>query len=444
MTPQRGTPSIIATVRGALDASPSAPRVVLAVSGGIDSMVLLDAAANGGCERREMIVATFDHGTGPAATSACELVEHVATEQGVECVIGRAPLGLHRSEAAWRDARWTFLRTVAASRSATVATAHTADDQIETILMRVLRDAGPRGLAALEAPSELLRPLLAFRRTAITAYATARGVKWIDDPSNDSPAFLRNRVRRDLLPALRRADRQFDEDLLALGQTAAAWRRETDALARDVSQVRGIDAIEVDLASIRTLGAAELSLLWPAIAGRVGLTLDRRGTLRLAAFGRSSRVGSRVQVSGGWEAVRSRDAVHLGRTAQTIGAEMTLDLSSATRWDGWTFWPRAHGRLVSAPGRREPGWEAELPADRPLRIRAWRPGDRFVGESGGLGRKVKRLLGDAGVTGHERTGWPVVLCEDRIVWIPGVRRSGAATERSGRPSLHFSCARYSG
>lgn len=444
MTPQRGTPSIVATVRNALDASPSSPRVVLAVSGGIDSMVLLDAAANGRCERGEMTVATFDHGTGAAAESACELVERVATEHGFECVVGRASQDLRRSEAAWREARWMFLRTVAASRSATVATAHTADDQIETILMRVLRDAGPRGLAALEAPSELLRPLLAFRRTTIMAYAKARGVKWIDDPSNDSPAFLRNRVRRDLLPALRRADRRFDEDILALGQAAAAWRRETDALARGVSRLRGTDGVDVDLALIRTLGAAELSLLWPAIAGQVGLTLDRRGTLRLAAFSRSSRVGSRVQVSGGWEAVRSRSAVHLGRAAQTVGAEMTLDFSLATRWDGWTFWPRAHGRLVSVNGGGEPAWEAELPADRPLRVRGWRPGDRFGGGSGGLGRKIKRLLGDAGVTGHERTGWPVVLCDDRIVWVPGVRRSGAATERSGRPSLHFFCARYSG
>src|SRR5689334_7994461 len=118
MTPQRGTPSIVATVRTALDASPSSPRVVLAVSGGIDSMVLLDAAANREYARGEMTVATFDHGTGPAAASACELVERVAAEQGVECVVGRAPRGLRRSEAAWREARWTFLRSVAASRSA--------------------------------------------------------------------------------------------------------------------------------------------------------------------------------------------------------------------------------------------------------------------------------------------------------------------------------------
>ena len=440
MTRQPGTRSIVETVRRAVDTALSADRVVLAVSGGIDSMVLLDAASRAPAERREIIVATFDHGTGPAAASARELVERVAAAHGLECVIGRAPRGLRRSEAAWRDARWTFLRTLASGRSARVATAHTADDQIETILMRVLRDAGPRGLAALEAPSPVLRPLLAFRRTSIRAYAEARRLIWIDDPSNDSPAFLRNRIRHDLLPALRRVDSRFDEELLALGRTAAVWRRETDALAAGVSTLRGGGAIDVDVVSIRTLDAPQLSLLWPAIAGRVGLALDRRGTERLAAFARSSRVGARVQVSGGWEAVRSRATVRLHRAAPSVGVEAPLDFSTETRWGGWTFWPGAGGDLVSSRA----AWEADLPADRPLRVRGWRPGDRLFSGTGGLGRRVKRLLGDAGVTGHERAGWPVVLCEDRIVWVPGVRRSGAATERSGRPSLHFSCARHSG
>src|SRR5690242_8703017 len=214
-------PSIIETIRHAVDTSLStAGRIVLAVSGGIDSMVLLDAAAWKPRRTREIVVATFDHGTGTAAASACELVERVAAAHGIECVVGRAT-GLHRSEAAWRDARWTFLRALAVARSASIATAHTGDDQIETILMRAMRGAGPRGLAALAAPSDVLRPFLALRRTAISSYAGALQLAWVDDPTNDSRAFFRNRVRHDLLPALRRADPCFDEALLELGRTAA-------------------------------------------------------------------------------------------------------------------------------------------------------------------------------------------------------------------------------
>lgn len=444
--PHRDGPrSIGETVRHAVDnALLPAKRVVLAVSGGIDSMVLLDAASRTPQANREIVVATFDHGTGAVAAAACELVERVAATHGLECVVGRAASGGRRSEAAWREARWTFLRTLAAARSARIATAHTADDQVETILMRVLRDAGPRGLAALEAPGEVLRPLLPLRRREIAMYAKARRLEWVDDPSNESRAFLRNRIRHDLLPALCRADPRFDEDLLELGRIAAGWRRETDSLARDVSRVHGKDAVDLNLASIRTLDVPQLSVLWPAVAAQVGLALDRRGTERLAAFSRSSRVGSRVQVSGGWEAVRSRSSVHLRRGAPTVGPETTLDLSEPTRWGAWSFLPRTDGRFVSRAGTGASGWEADLPADRPLRVRGWRPGDRFMRGGGGLGRKIKRMLSDAGVTGHERTGWPVVLCEDRIVWVPGVGRGSAATERSGRPSLHFSCARYSG
>src|SRR5262249_13520651 len=127
-------------------------RVVLAVSGGLDSMALLDATASALGSSR-FLVATYDHGTGVAAKAACELVERAAAVRGIECVVGRARVPLRRSEAAWRDARLAFLRDVARAKGATVATAHTVDDQIETVLMRVMRDAGPRGMAGLLAPS---------------------------------------------------------------------------------------------------------------------------------------------------------------------------------------------------------------------------------------------------------------------------------------------------
>src|SRR5919202_6561408 len=115
-------------------------RVVLAVSGGRDSMVMLEAAARA-ARRRVVAVATFDHGTGAAAREGAALAAGRARVLGFPVVAGRGEAG-GRSEAAWRDARWRFLRRVADERHAVVATAHTADDQVETVLVRVLRDAG--------------------------------------------------------------------------------------------------------------------------------------------------------------------------------------------------------------------------------------------------------------------------------------------------------------
>ncbi len=423
---------------------------MLAVSGGLDSMTLLDAAVEV-CDPSRLIVATFDHGTGRAATAARALVERVARDRGIECVVGKMPRGTaRRTEAAWREARWAFLRETARVRGggAMVATAHTADDQVETVLMRTLRGAGARGLSGLLAPTDVLRPLVGLRRATLLECALERGLAWVDDPTNQSRRFFRNRIRHDILPALRRANGDIDRELLALGERAAAWRRETESLARDVSTVdRDANAVDIATHVTERLEIAHLAVLWPAVAARIGVTLDGRGIRRLAAFSRDSRVGSRIQLSGGWEVIRSRHALRLRTSEQDGASEMQLNTSTPTTWGDWRFW--VGDSAAATPARDESsGWNARLQVDQPLTVRGWLPGDRLPGASGGPGRKVKRLLNDAGVTGHERTGWPVVLCGDQIVWIPGVRRSGAAANRSGgglgRTTLTFICARHIG
>ena len=158
--------------------------LLLAVSGGLDSMVLLSAmheAARG----RIAGVATFDHDTGPAATLAVRLVGEVAADLGLPVASGRAsgPAAVPDGrEAAWRKQRWSFLRDTADRLRARVVTAHTESDQIETVLMRTMRGSGARGLAGLYSDSAVVRPFLALRRNAIAAYATSAGVQWVDDP----------------------------------------------------------------------------------------------------------------------------------------------------------------------------------------------------------------------------------------------------------------------
>jgi tRNA(Ile)-lysidine synthase len=408
-------------------------RVVLAVSGGLDSMVLLEAAA-ASVPRERLVVATFDHGTGVTATSASALVERSATALGIRCVAGCAA-GVLSSEAELRGARWTFLRGVASEHGGVVGTAHTADDQIETVLMRVLRGAGARGLAGLYATSDIVRPLLRLTRRDLTRYARARGLTWIEDPSNGSPRYLRNRLRHDLLPALRRARPSIDQELIASARKAARWRAEVEAFAAERIEVRRIgpgNEVDVAASSLAGLSSDELAILWPPLAARTGLALDRRGTARLAAFTGLSRVGARMQLSGGWEVVRSRDAFQLRASGHRQSVEAPLALSSVVQWGGWSFRPAAND--VGADS-----WSAWLPADRPLTVRPWQAGDTMTDRAGKPPRKVKRFLSDAGVTGHERAGWPVVLAGDQIVWIPGIRRGDAATARSGRPGLAFVC-----
>lgn len=440
-TPGRRESPLVAAVRDAVgDALAGHPRVVLAVSGGRDSMVMLDAAAR--VRDRIVAVATFDHGTGRAAANAAALVERRGAELALRVIRGSSAARLD-GEAAWREARWRFLREVAAREEARVATAHTLDDQVETVLMRAMRGAGARGLAALYAPGDVLRPLLALPRGTVAAYAAQRGVSWLDDPSNQSRRFLRNRVRLDLLPALTAADPQLPGALIRLAREAAVLRRDVEAVVdRELAPRVGPGGLQVARAGLLRYDEHELRLLCPALVARVGVTLDRRGTRRLAQFITTGRRGSQMQLSGGYDVVIHRDTVVVRRHPSGRGAMSRSALFSAGSFeiDGWRF-VRLDAGASEVPLANAGLWAAVLPANRALVVRPWQPGDRMV-PLGAVGlRRVKGLLRDAGLDGPSRIGWPVVLADDQIVWIPGVRRSSAATARPGRPEFVYLCER---
>jgi tRNA(Ile)-lysidine synthase len=363
----------------------AAGPVVLAVSGGADSMVLMHSVA-AVAPHRVAAVATFDHATGAASRAGVELVERVARVYGFEVVSGVAPApptaavrtrleagpvaattaartrleagpvaattaartrleagpvaataaartrleagpaaaaqayGINmvpgtapptarsrHTEAEWRATRWAFLRRVAHERAASVATGHTRDDQIETVVIRALRGAGARGLAGLDVDSDVIRPLMGVDRSAVRAYARAHELDWIEDPSNASRAHLRNRVRLELLPAMRAVQPGFERAMLAVAARAAAWRRELEGLVTARCPVRRTaDGLSVAVADLAQYDHHTVAVVWPVIAARAGVILDARGTSRLAAFTFNSKVGGTIQLSGGVEVVRSR------------------------------------------------------------------------------------------------------------------------------------------
>jgi tRNA(Ile)-lysidine synthase len=420
------TDSLDLVVARALEGRPA----VLAVSGGRDSMALMHAAL-AGARGAVACVATFDHGTGAHAAAAAALVARAGAALGVEVVSERAARP-GRSEAEWRAQRWGFLRRLAAERGAAVATAHTRDDQVETVLMRVMRGSGARGLAALAAEGAVVRPLLRLPRAVVASYAARAGLSWVDDPSNASRAHLRNRVRLDLLPALARARPALAKELIATADRAARLRADVDAfIDRALAPRVGPGTVCVAREFMMQHDRSALSLLWPAIAARAGAMLDRRGTVRLAAFTTEGGNGARIPLSGGFEVVIHRGLM-IVRASPARGTGMELPLATGIQLGGFRF--------RTAPSHETSLWSARLPAERCLTVREWRPGDRMV-PAGGRTRRVKGLLRDAGVDAASRAAWPVVLVDDEIVWIPGVRRSAAASARSGRPVVTYHCER---
>ena len=289
-------------------------RWLLAVSGGIDSMVLLAAAADS-LDRGNLTVATFDHGTGPAATTAATLVGRTARELGVICVAGRARTA-GRTESEWRDERWAFLRTAARGTGSRVVTAHTLDDQVETVFIRALRGAGPRGLAGLYAQSPVARPLIGTTRAEIQGYAAAQNIVFVTDPSNADLRHLRNRVRLQLLPAMERTSPGFRRALLEIAEKASGWRAQMEALALTFPMMSDSPQNHsFQRSSLRGFPAESLKSVWPALSARAGVVLDRRGTDRLAAFTIEGETGQQIQLSGGVTVQLDRQSITFRTTA---------------------------------------------------------------------------------------------------------------------------------
>jgi tRNA(Ile)-lysidine synthase len=298
-----------AAVAQRLAVLPDRARVVVAVSGGPDSMALLDAMAACAADRIAL-VATFDHRAGAHGPVGVELVQRAAASLGVPCLSGAAvePMPL-ATEGEWRAARWQFLRrAMEESGASAVATGHTADDQLETVCMRLLRGAGPRGLAGLDIDGPVVRPLLAVRRATVHRYAAAVGLDLLLDPTNADRRALRTRVRLDLLPALEHAAPGFGDWLGGLGARAAAWRRAVEAWAATVP-VRRVDthSIVVPKGTVQELTTDGLAVLWPVLMAQVGIVADRRGTERVSRFTTSGVPGQQIQLAGGGVVCRLRE-----------------------------------------------------------------------------------------------------------------------------------------
>lgn len=166
-------------------------KYVVAVSGGVDSMVLLDMMVRSG--GHELIVAHFDHGIRSDSHLDAQLVRDAALRYGLQFELKREELGESTSEAHARERRYAFLRNVADKHNANIATAHHLDDLVETVAINVTRGTGWRGLAVLN--SGVSRPLIDMEKTELIEYARRRGIEWREDATNSSPVYLRNRIR---------------------------------------------------------------------------------------------------------------------------------------------------------------------------------------------------------------------------------------------------------
>jgi tRNA(Ile)-lysidine synthase len=414
-------------------------RALVAVSGGPDSVALLDLLHRTlDLHQLDLVVAHFDHGIHPASADVAAGVRALAGQYRLAYEEGRGALGPHAGETAARTARYAWLDAVRLRLGAIIIlTAHHADDQAETVLMRVLAGSGPAGLAGMaERRGPIVRPLLPFRRAAILRYVRAQGLMAWGDPANQDPRHLRAWLRGDVLPALRSRLPRVDDALLRVGRHAArdraAWhavldllpgldfRLESDGFSVAARPLSGYDSTlgeTVLMTAARRVGCR----LVPAHAGRL---------IRLLARGSS---GATMPLGEGWAAEVAFDRLVVARTDAT-GTPAAWPLRGSDGAGEWGRW-RLRWTREPAPMRHERVGLTAWFAPAPLVVRRWSVGER-IRPLGGTGRRLLvRCFQDARVPRSRRAGWPVLAGPDGAVWIPGVSRSDALLPEPGTEAV---------
>jgi tRNA(Ile)-lysidine synthase len=418
-------------------ALPEGPALV-AVSGGLDSVVLLDLLHRTATPCRELVVAHADHGIHPDSTSVARQVAARAAELGLRCELGRLALGAEAGETSAREARYAWLFALREQVGAAVIfTAHHADDQTETVLMRALEGSGPGGLSGMRPVSgAVARPLLRFQRVELARYARERRLPVWVDPANSDPGHLRSWIRCDLLPSIRKRLPDVDAKLRRLGSHAA---REREAWRQAIDHFPGLDpraergGISVAAAPLRAYDSALAHTVLIAAARRAGFAMGSRraaSVLRLAAAGVSGR---EVPLGGGWRAELVFDRIRIVRGEEPAASE-ALALEGRSGEQLWGEW-RISWRPEAAPERQQRAARTAWFESDALVVRPWAPGDKVRPLAGTGRRLVVRCFQDARVPRRSRTCWPVLAARDLVVWVPGVCRSDALLPPAGAEAL---------
>lgn len=185
---------------------------IVAVSGGVDSVVLLDALSKQ--KDIDLVVAHFDHGIRDDSANDKKFVENLAQKYNLPFVYSEGKLGAKASEATARQARYKFLETTRQKHQAeAIITAHHQDDLIETMLLNLLRGTGRKGMTSLSNQDKIVRPLLGVTKQELIEYAQDHKLQWHEDSTNADTSYLRNWIRLTLIPKLTNAKRQQLLDL---------------------------------------------------------------------------------------------------------------------------------------------------------------------------------------------------------------------------------------
>jgi tRNA(Ile)-lysidine synthase len=423
-------------------------RVIVAVSGGPDSVCLLRILlALAKDLDLTLHVAHLDHRfRGEESAAEARFVEGLAKDLGltVTCESRNVPAycaerGLS-AQAGAREVRYAFLRQIAkVSGCQRIALGHTANDQAETLLMRLIRGAGISGLSAIPPVREdIIRPLIGITRDAVLEYLKELGQDFVNDPSNEKPVYTRNRVRHELLPVLER----FNPKIInALAMEAVLLRDESAALEATLPEI--MQQVVYAKGKAVLIRREEFNRLLPAlrrrvlrkaielVAGNDAIDHSWLRTGEAIGFMAEAQSGRSMEVPGGLLLEREYEDIIIREREQKTVFCVPLALP------GETVVPAAHLAvetviLDTLPDPSDDGgnylWQAVFDYDKislPLYLRNRRPGDRFCPAGmGGKNKKLQDYFVDEKVPQMQRNTAPLLATEQDVVWIVGMRTDG--------------------
>jgi tRNA(Ile)-lysidine synthase len=439
-------------------------RLAVGLSGGADSVALLCALADRSREFGLVLhAAHLHHGLrGEEADRDLEFCRELAGRLGLPfhearvdtaAEARRAPKvdGVEGEESRTSDSiegtarrlryRW-FYELISSGKVDAVATAHTLDDQAETVLAKFLRGAWTEGLSGIHPKLEssedglIVRPLLHTTREEIEAFLHARKQTWREDSTNRHLTFTRNRIRHELLPQLATWNPQLRAHLAQMAELAReeeTWwdaeigRRATQVVLRG-RPVRGggratttADGIALDLDRLKAEPVAFQRRLLRYAAAQLEAAPDFTATEALRNLAQLGKAGQKLELAQGLRAERTHREIRLARGPNLVPADSVHKVEQyECVIPGELIAPAFACRIRLE--QAAPAGESATPGGSPVKavLRPWKPGDRVrLRYSSGM-RKVKEVLERMKVTGTDRTRWPVLEVAGRIVWMRGV------------------------
>jgi tRNA(Ile)-lysidine synthase len=425
-------------------------RLVAGLSGGVDSVVLLELLRRLSKKLHFELSARYvNHQINPAAGRWAAFCRALCRQHGIKCTVTRVTVPRGNSlEAAARAARY---RVFAALRADYVALAHNLDDQAETVLLQLLRGAGVKGLSAMpearKAESEgrkdgensrqhlphpssliphpsILRPLLEIPRSEIEAYARRHKLEWIEDASNADLAFDRNFLRHEVLPVIARRYPAYRKTLLRASRNLAEAAQLLDELAAADARLTASGGLEI--AGLRNLSPPRAKNVLRHFLALRGVTMPNAARLDEGVRQLQSQRATRTTIDLGELALR-RHANELRVAAKTTAPPAGY----RCEWHGESQLrlPELGGTLVLKKCRGS-GLSLARLAGAPVTVRLRQGGERLQLHPQRPRRSLKNLLQELRIPPWERARLPLLCCGDELVWAAGV---GAGCRFQARP-----------